>query len=271
MHGTYMDRSGGIMNLCIDVGNSTIQFGLFIDSRLEKKFAIATNSKLMEHDLNKQICDAFSFLKIERKDVNAIIYSSVVPSLNYEFKKTLAKLFQAKVINITSGIKTGVMMKVDNPSEVGNDLVADLVGAKSLYGYPCIIIDLGTASKILLIDDKGIFDSVLIMPGIKKSAEILTNSTSLLPEISLEKSSNFLAKNTIEAMNNGIIYGHAEMIKGLVKRFLNYTNDKCKIILTGGCANIIKDLLPSNYIFDEDLNLKGLNIILNKNRGAEYA
>lgn len=255
------------MNLCIDVGNSTVGVGLFFENKLIKKFNFVTETNKTSHEIKEKMNEIFLTFGLSFNVVSNVVYSSVVPPINHAFKKALNELFLCKILYINSGIKTGVMMKIDNPNEVGNDLIADLVSGKTFYGFPLIIIDLGTASKIMLLDDNGAFSSVLIMPGLKKSAEILTDSTSLLPKISLERGNKFLAKNTIEAMNNGVIYGHAEMIKGLVNRFEKEINKQAKIILTGGCANIVRDLLPNYYIFDEDFILKGLNELIKKNGG----
>ena len=157
------------------------------------------------------------------------------------------------------------MLKTDNPSEIGNDLIADLVGAKEEYGYPILIADLGTASKILLLDNKGVFTSCLIMPGLTLSANSLISKAALLPEVSLEAPKSILASNTIEAMNAGIVYGHLEMILGLINRYENELGYPCKHIITGGNSVFIKDLLPKDYIYDEDICLKGLNHIINRN------
>ena len=155
--------------------------------------------------------------------------------------------------------------KVDNPLEIGNDLIADLVGAKEKYGYPCIIADLGTASKILLLDKTGTFISCLIMPGLTLSAESLSNKAALLPEVSLIAPKSVIVKNTLGAMNAGIVYGHADMILGLINRLEKEIGYPCKHVLTGGGATYIKEIVKDNFIYDKDLNLDGLNIIINKN------
>ena len=166
---------------------------------------------------------------------------------------------------IANDTKTDLAIKVDNPMEIGNDLIADLVGAKEKYGYPCLIADLGTASKILLLDKTGTFTSCLIMPGLTLSAESLSNKAALLPEVSLIAPDSIMAKNTLSAMNAGIVYGHADMILGLIKRYEKELGYSCKRILTGGGAIYVKDILKDDFIYDQNLNLDGLNIIINKN------
>lgn len=255
------------MNLCVDVGNTTIGFGVFDENNLILKMKFQTDRYKTETEFSLGIKDLFIKNKFDINKIDKIIYSSVVPLVNHPLKSALIDVFKCKVMSISSGIKTGIMMKIDNPNELGNDLVADLVAGKNLYSYPLLIVDLGTASKILLIDKDGYFSSALIMPGLFVSANALTDSTKLLPSVGLESSRKFLAKNTVEAINNGLLYGHSEMIKGLVNRFEEELGYKCKVILSGGASFYLKDLLPSSYIYEQDLVLKGLNILLNKNWG----
>lgn len=253
------------MNLCVDVGNTTIGFGVFEENKLLIKFNIQTNRFKTETEFSLSIAELFKQNHLPIGNIDKIIYSSVVPQVNHELKQALTSVFNCRILTISSGMKTGIMMKIDNPNELGNDLVADLVAGKTLYSYPLLIVDLGTASKILLIDKDGYFSSALIMPGLSVCAKALTDSAVLLPSVGLDQTPKFLAKNTVEAMNNGLLYGHAEMINGLVKRFEKELGYECKVVVSGGNAKYVKNLLPAEYLYDEQLVLKGLNILLEKN------
>lgn len=253
------------MNLCIDVGNTSIGVGVFYNDKLIKKIRLTTGLEHTEDEYFTVIKRRLEDNDIKINKIQHIILSSVVPSVNVPLKNALKRIFNLDVISIQPGVKTGLMLKTDNPSEIGNDLIADLVGAKEEYGYPILIADLGTASKILLLDNKGVFTSCLIMPGLTLSANSLISKAALLPEVSLEAPKSILASNTIEAMNAGIVYGHLEMILGLINRYENELGYPCKHIITGGNSVFIKDLLPIDYIYDEDICLKGLNHIINKN------
>lgn len=257
------------MNLCIDVGNTTINVGLFEDSRLLDQFSLTVDVVKTQDEYATSIKQQVADRNIDIKLVKNIIFSSVVPVLNIPLKEAFRSIFKHDLMIIEPGIKTGLSFKVDNPLEIGNDLIADLVGAKDIYGYPCIIADLGTASKILLIDKNGYFSAALIMPGISISAENLTKRTALLPSVSLEKPKSALAKNTVEAMNAGILYGHSDMILGLVNRIEKELGYSTKHILTGGGAIFVKEILKDSFIYDPNINLIGLNIILKKNE-AKY-
>ncbi|MCD8194862.1 MAG: type III pantothenate kinase [Coprobacillus sp.] len=247
------------MNLCVDVGNSTIVLGVFNGDSLLRKEKIRTNVNGTSSEFISSL-QAFKFTGITH-----IILSSVVPSLNYNLKEALSFLYGVDILTIGAGLKTGILIKTDNPLEIGNDLIADLVGAKKEYPLPLLVVDLGTASKILCLEEDSSFRSALITPGLVSGATFLKNSTTLLPEVGLTKPKSFIAKNTNDCINNGLIYGHAEMIKGLVSRYEEELGVKFNVILTGGCANLVKDLLPDSYIYDEDLLLKGLNELINKN------
>ena len=253
------------MNVCIDVGNTTIAIGFYNDEKLYRKLTHYTDANRTEDEYGVLINNTLLALNIKPEDVSIIIYSSVVPSINHPFKSVLKDIFKVDILSVGPGIKTGLNLKVDNPNEIGADLIADLVGAKTKYSYPTLIIDLGTASKILLLDKNGAFTSCLIMPGLSLSASSLTNKAALLPEVSLEAPKTIMAKNTIEAMNAGIVFGHTEMIVGLIDRYEKEIGYKCKHILTGGSAVYLKDIMDESFIYDPNLNLDGLNELLKKN------
>ena len=253
------------MNVCIDVGNTTMGIGFYHNDKLTRKLVHNTETSRTEDEYVLLLEKDLSSLGIKKEEIDNVIYSSVVPVINQPFKAAIKRVVDARLLVIGPGIKTGLALKIDNPNEVGNDLVADLVGAKEKYGYPTLIVDLGTASKILLLDKNGAFSSCVIMPGLSLSANSLVNKAALLPEVSLEAPKSILAKNTIEAMNAGIVFGHVDMISGLIKRYESYLGYQCKHILTGGGAVYVKDIIGESFIYDEHLNLDGLNELLKRN------
>ena len=253
------------MNVCIDVGNTTIAMGFYKDDKLYRKMVQNTIINRTEDEYAVLLINTLSSLQIGADEIERIVFSSVVPSVNRPFKNALKRIVNAPVLTIGPGIKIGVALKVDNPNEIGGDLVADLVGTKERFGYPTLVIDLGTASKILLLDKNGAFSSCVITPGLSLSAASLSSKAALLPEVSLEAPKTILAKNTVEAMNAGIVLGHAEMVKGLVKRYENEIGYSCKHVLTGGSAIYLKEVLDETYSYDPNLTLDGLYAILKKN------
>ena len=156
-------------------------------------------------------------------------------------------------------------MDIDNPKEVGSDLLADLVGAKAKYELPLIIIDFGTATKLLLLDKSGAFTSALIMPGVEVAAKSLFTKAALLPEVDLTTHKKLTdSKNTIDCIKHGILYGHLESILGLCNRYEQELGYKLNKVITGGSMIYFKDLFPKEYLFDENLVLDGEYIVLNK-------
>ena len=255
------------MNLCIDVGNTTIGMGFFREEKLIKKIVLTIDLKKTKDEYISVLKRTLHENDFDVKDIKNIILSSVVPSINGQLKMALVDLFSIEPMLIAPGIKTGLIIHVDNPSEIGNDLIAVMVGVKDKYSYPCLIADLGTASKILLIDKDGAFTTCTIMPGLSISAATLTSKTALLPEISFTEPKTVLARNTIDAINAGVVYGHADMVDGLIRRFEKEIGYKCKHILTGGGSMYIKNVLQEEYIYDPDVCLYGLNRIIVRNEG----
>ena len=253
------------MNLCIDVGNTTIGVGLFDNDSLIVRMSFTTDLVKTEDEYASLISQQVKTNEIDINKVEKIIFSSVVPQINRPLKEAFKMVFKKDLITIGPGFKTGLSIKVDNPLEIGNDLIADLVGAKEKYGYPLLIADLGTASKILLLDKNATFCSCVIMPGLSLSASSLTNKAALLPDVAIETPKTVLARNTVNAMNAGIVYGHADMIMGLITRYEKEIGYPCKHILTGGSAIYIKDIMGESYIYDRDINLEGLNELIKRN------
>ena len=253
------------MNLCIDVGNTTIGVGFFKEEQLFKRLSFTVDTKKTSDEYISVIERTLKDLSLDAKQIDRIIFSSVVPSVNDELISAVKAIFNKDPLLIAPGVKTGLPVHVDNPSEVGNDLIAVMVGAKEKYGYPCLITDLGTATKVLLIDKSGAFVSCMIMPGMALSVFALTNRAALLHEISIKAPKSVMAKNTVDAINAGVTYGHADMIDGIITRYENELGYKCKHILTGGSAIYLKDILKNEFVYDETLCLEGLNRILIRN------
>lgn len=256
------------MYLCVDVGNTTIRFGFYKDETLQTKLVLNT-------DLNKSSDEyyyALDFLCRQRGvkefDVKDIIYSSVVPNINNAFIEALKKLFaDAKVFILDNNAPHLLRMDIDNPKEVGSDLIADLVGAKKKYSAPLIVIDLGTATKLLLLDKNEAFKSALIMPGVEVASRSLFDKAALLPEVDLSNPTSLLdSKNTSECIKHGIIFGHLESIIGLCARYEKELGYKVNKIVTGGNALYFANLFPIDYIYDDALALDGELDILNRMR-----
>jgi len=243
--------------LIIDIGNTRINFALFEgNSLVEKVFTIDKDK------YSKSYFKAFIFGFLGMQDIENIYISSVVPNLSETIVKVLSELYpNIKPYFITPESKTNLKYEVDNPSEIGADIIGDLAIGKEKYGYPLLIADLGTATKILLIDKNGNFSACNFIPGLTLSLKSLADKAALLPDVKVSSAKSVMSKNTIDAMNSGVIYSHIggiEYIFDLYEKELGY---KVKKVFTGGCSMRIKSLLEDKYELDENLLLEGINYL----------
>mgnify|MGYP000497399099 CR=1 FL=1 len=204
-------------------------------------------------------------------DIKGAIISSVVPQLTGIIKEAVGKVTGIMPLTVGPGIKTGLNILMEQPRQLGSDLVVDAVAAIHEYGVPAIIVDIGTATTISVVDDKKNYIGGVIMPGIRVSLDSLVSRTSQLPRISLEAPQKVIGKNTIQCMQSGIIYGNAACIDGMIERikeetgFSDGTPVQAKVIATGGLAEVIVPECKTDIIYDNALLLKGLKVIYDKN------
>jgi len=253
------------MVLAIDIGNSNITFGGFENNKLSFVANISTDTTATEDEYSIKILNILSLYKVKKKDINGAIMASVVPQLNSVIKNSVKFLFGIEILTVGPGIKTGISIHCDTPSSVGSDLICASVAAHFIYGSPALIIDLGTATKMTVVNEKGAFIGTSIMPGIMMGLNALANETAQLPKVSLEAPDNVIAKNTVDCIKSGIIYGHASMIDGMTERIKKEVGENLSVYITGGYAPVILPYCKQKMILDENLVLKGLNIIYNKN------
>ena len=244
-------------NLIVDIGNTSITFAIFDNGELTEKVSTKDKEKYSyEYFL------AFSYGFIGLRDIENIYISSVVPSITEilcdAFKRLRPEITQYL---ISSESKTNLEYHVDNPSEIGADIIVDLAIGKKKYGYPLLIADLGTATKILLIDKDGNFSACNIIPGLTLSLRSLASNAALLPDVKVSGAKSVLSKNTIDAMNSGVIFSHIGGIEHIFDLYEKELGYKCKKIFTGGCATRIKSLLEGKYEIDENLLLEGINFL----------
>lgn len=259
------------MILTIDVGNTNTQFGVFDnideDERLIFESRIATNQFRMEDEYAVTLMDILKLYGVDAKDISGAILASVVPPVTVQLKPAVEKVCGCRVKTVGPGLKTGLNIKIDEPAALGADLAAVAVGAKEKYPLPAIVIDLGTATKILAVDKSGAFIGGIIAPGVKISAEALAQKTAVLPLIGIsgEPIKTVIGTNTIDCMRSGLLNGTAFMLDGMIESFRNEIGDDCTVIATGGFSGVIKPLCKTDFILDEDLILKGLLEIYKKN------
>jgi len=247
------------MKLAIDIGNTTIAIGLSSTGEtIEKIYRINTEKNKSSDEYSRILNDFI-------KECEAVIISSVVPDLNEVFKDYFNERFNIDPLFIATGVKTGIKINSDNPKEVGADLIGNSVGATALYNETSLVIDLGTATTFTYIENK-ILKGVVIATGLTTSKNALISQTSLLPQVELHAPKKVLGTNSVDCIKSGLIYGHASMIDGLVRRIKEEVKKPdLTVIITGGHAKIVYPYLNEEIIKDEILILKGLLIILKKN------
>ncbi len=253
------------MLLAIDIGNTNIVLGGFVEDELCFMARIATNPSKTEDEYATKIKSVLSLHGIEKAELRGGIISSVVPPLTSIVKKAIAKAYGIECMTVAPGIKTGINLLCDSPSSVGSDLICGCVAAHHIYGSPSLIVDMGTATKILLVDKNGAFCGCSIIPGVNISLKALASGTAQLPQIGLEAPKSVIGKNTVDCMRSGVVFGHASMIDGMIDRYIEELGYDLKVYATGGLAPAIVPHCKHEITYDDHLVLKGLNIIYKKN------
>lgn len=254
------------MILTIDVGNSEIALGSFEKDNLLFVARLTTNPRQTDDEYSMKIEGALRLHNIDKTQIRGVIISSVVPQLNRVLKKAVTHLFGVEPLVVGPGIKTGLAIRCDAPSSVGADLICACVAAHRLYGGPCLIVDIGTATKMMVVDDNGAFIGVSIMPGVLMGLDALATGTAQLPNIDLGVPGSVIAKNTIDCMKSGVVFGHACMVDGMIERIYDEIGKKLPVYVTGGLASVILPHCRHEMLLDERMVLKGLHIIYQKNK-----
>lgn len=246
------------MLLVIDIGNTNTTVGVFRESELIEKFSLSTDIKKTEDEYGISLFNILEHHKLNSLIKGAII-SSVVPQLSETFKIAIKNYLNIDAINLTYKSKLSVNLALENNSEIGADRIANACAACKKYNLPVIVIDFGTATTFDIVDKNANFIGGLIAPGLKIQAKALSQFTSKLPKLKIEKPKNAIGENTINAMLSGIVLGHRCMIEGMIKKCEEELNEKATIVATGGYSSVLFENMDKtlNYI-DKDLTLHGL-------------
>lgn len=253
------------MLLALDIGNTLMDFGLFDEKELKGVYKAATKPLRSSDEYKGVLQRALLALEVEKERIDRIILSCVVPPLSPIFMGVLQSFFGIRPLFVGPGLSSGIRLKVDNPLEVGSDLVADVAGGIALYGKDLFIADLGTASKYLYIDEEGAFRGLAIAPGFESSIRALRQDAAALPEVNLIAPKSPIGTNTLDCINSGITYGTSYEVRGFAKAFEEKLGKPLKKILTGGNAPYVRDLLPE-FEYAPSLLLEGLASIAERRK-----
>ncbi|MBP2018312.1 type III pantothenate kinase [Symbiobacterium terraclitae] len=259
------------MLLAIDVGNTFIVLGVFAGERLEAEWAVHTDPRKTLDEYGLLFTSLLERSGFSRRQVTAVTIASSVPPLLPTLEWMCQKYFHLKPLVIGPGVRTGMMIRYDNPREVGADRIVGAVAAFEKYGGPLIVVDFSTAIILDAISARGEYLGGVIAPGIDVSADALFQFAAKLPRIELAKPERALARNTVHAMQSGIIFGFAGMVDELVERMaaeLDPRRQGCKVVATGEQAELLAGECATIQHYDPYLALNGLRIIYDRHQAA---
>lgn len=254
------------MILTVDVGNTNITIGAFEDKTLKFTARMATDVRRTGDQYAVELYDLMRLNGYTAAVLDGAVICSVVPPVGDAMQMAIEKLSGIKAIVVGPGVKTGLNIKIDNPAQLGADLVAGAVGAIAKYPMPCIIIDMGTATTLSVLDKNGSFLGGVIAAGVGLTLDALTSHTAQLPSISVEAPEKAIGTNTVQSMQAGLVFGTASMIDGLIARIEIELGSSTTVVATGGRAAQIINFCEKEILLDDNLLLDGLIYIYNKNQ-----
>lgn len=254
------------MIFAIDVGNTNIVFGGIRDMQTKFLTRLNTDKEKTEDEYSVLFKTLIEINGFKNTDFEGAIISSVVPQLNEVLKKSVRKLTGLEPLIVGPGIRTGLNIKIDNPATLGSDIVVGCVAAIAKYPKPLIVIDMGTATTMVVVDKSSIYRGGVIIPGVAVAMESLTRNAAQLQSISMEAPKKAIGTNTADCMRSGVVYGNAAMIDGMIDRLSQEIEGTPTIVATGGLSPKIIPHCHHKIILNDDLLLAGLEIIYRKNQ-----
>ena len=249
------------MLIAIDIGNTNITIGLFLDSELISTWRFSTDSRKTSDEYGLLLQQVMSSNNLNADEIDSAAICSVVPPLTPTFELLCQRYLKVQPLTVMAGTKTGIKILYDSPRDVGADRIVDAAAALHIYGGPCIIVDLGTATVFDAVNEHGEYLGGAIAPGMTVSADSLYRATSQLRRVELNAPEKVIGTNTTHSIQSGLVFGYSELIKGMIVRFKKEIGANATVIATGGQADIVKDQVGEFNHIDPDLTLKGLLIV----------
>jgi type III pantothenate kinase len=259
------------MLLAIDVGNTQTVIGLFGSDKIKASWRMATPRSETADELGFAVCGFLHNSDYDHKTINEIIISCVVPGMMDELSRMSLKYFECKPLVVDINIRSDLEIRYDYPEEIGADRIANSVAVKEIYGSPAIVVDFGTATTFDIVSSNGEYLGGVIAPGIEISSEALFNYAARLSKVDLRWPGKVIGKNTYDCIRSGILYGFLGQVDFIIKKILDEVKEsdpgfEPEVIATGGLAFLIADKSTWIKTQDPDLTLKGLKILMDKNR-----
>jgi type III pantothenate kinase len=253
------------MLLTIDIGNTNITLGLYQDHELVMAWRLATDHERMQDEYGIQILGLLEHAGYQPEDIHGVALASVVPPLTGTFLQACENYIHQQPLVVDAGVKTGVSIRYEDPKAVGADRVVDAAAVHHLYGGPACVVDFGTATTFDAISPEGDYLGGAIAPGIGIAAEALFLRTAKLPRVELSRPPSVIGRNTVHAMQSGLLFGYVSLVEGMVDRFRSELGPEMKVIGTGGLAEIIAAETEVIQIIAPWLTLDGLRLVWEMN------
>ncbi|MDO4484651.1 MAG: type III pantothenate kinase [Clostridia bacterium] len=254
------------MILTLDIGNTNMKTAVFEGEEMVKYWRISTNKTSSSDEYGILIHSLFHHSGLKPEDVEGIIISSVVPTINFTIEHMCRSYFGKTPMFIGPGIKTGINIKYENPRELGSDRIANAVAAYEEYGAPTIFVDFGSATTFGVVDEGGVFLGGCICPGVKLASEALTNGTSKLPRFELARPERVIGRTTLTNLQSGMYYGYIGLVKNIVQKMKQELGKEATVVATGGLAILFAEEVKCIDKLDGILTLKGLRLLYERNK-----
>jgi type III pantothenate kinase len=254
------------MMLVADIGNTSINLGVFEDDKLRANWHISSSIQRLPDEYAALLFELMQHEGLPSSSVTKLALCSVVPTLTITFEEVSRKYFRTEPLTVAAGVKTGVRIRMDNPREVGADRIANAAAAHLLYKGAVIVVDMGTATTFDVVSKEGDYLGGAIAPGIISAAESMFHKTAMLPRIELASVKKAIGTNTISAMQSGMLFGYTGLVEGLVARIQAELPEKAMVVATGGYAGLIAGETTVFDAVNEELTLLGIRMIYLMNR-----
>ena len=254
------------MLLVVDIGNTTINMGVFDDDKLKASWHMATTIDRMADEYAALLLELLHHQSLAAASIKKVALCSVVPPLTATFSELFQRYLNISPLVVEAGVKTGVRIRMDNPREVGADRIVNAAAAHHLYKGAVIIVDLGTATTFDTVSREGDYLGGAIAPGIVTATETLFSRAAMLPQVELARPQRAIGTNTVDAMKSGIVFGYVGLVEGIVARIQQELGEPTKVVATGGYAELIAGETDIIDAVNPDLTLIGLRLIYYMNK-----
>ena len=254
------------MILTMDVGNTNIKTALFDGPEMKQYWRLSTSGTSTSDEYGFLLSGLLEREGLGRKDIEGIVMSSVVPTINFTLEHMCKNYFGQSPMMVAPGIKTGINLKYENPRELGSDRIANAVAAYEEYGAPCIFIDFGSATTFGVVDEGGVFLGGCICPGVKLASEALVTGTAKLPRFELTRPDHVIGRTTLTNLQSGMYYGYVGLVRNIVRKMKQELGREATVVATGGMAVIVAEEGGIIDKLDGILTLKGLRLLYERNR-----